>query len=112
MKTYIISLSLICFLSLTTFSQTSSNTKTLLIRCDDIGMSHSVNMAAKELIESGLVFSTSLMFPCAWYQEGVELLKDHPEIATGIHLPLTSEWKNFRWCPIAGRNQVPSLVDS
>jgi len=112
MKTYIISLSLICFLSLTTFSQTSSNTKTLLIRCDDIGMSHSVNMAAKELIESGLVFSTSIMFPCAWYQEGVELLKDHPEIATGIHLTLNSEWKNYRWGPIAGRDRVPTLVDS
>ncbi|OGU50127.1 MAG: hypothetical protein A2006_09165 [Ignavibacteria bacterium GWC2_35_8] len=69
-------------------------------------------MAAKELIESGLVFSTSIMFPCAWYQEGVDLLKDHPEIAAGIHLTLNSEWKNYKWGPIAGRNQVPSLVDS
>jgi len=112
MKINIIILLFINLLSLTIFSQTNFDTKLLLIRCDDIGMSHSVNMAAKELIESGLVFSTSIMFPCAWYQEGVDLLKDHPEIATGIHLTLNSEWKNYKWGPIAGRNQVPSLVDS
>ena len=112
MKINIIILLFINLLSLTIFSQTNFDTKLLLIRCDDIGMSHSVNMAAKELIESGLVFSTSIMFPCAWYQEGVDLLKDHPEIATGIHLTLNSEWKNYKWGPIAGRNQVSSLVDS
>ena len=112
MKINIIILLFINLLSLTIFSQTNFDTKLLLIRCDDIGMSHSVNMAAKELIESGLVFSTSIMFPCAWYQEGVDLLKDHPEIAAGIHLTLNSEWKNYKWGPIAGRNQVPSLVDS
>lgn len=112
MKINIIILLFINLLSLTIFSQTNFDTKLLLIRCDDIGMSHSVNMAAKELIESGLVFSTSIMFPCAWYQEGVDLLKDRPEIAAGIHLTLNSEWKNYKWGPIAGRNQVPSLVDS
>lgn len=74
-------------------------------------MSHAVNMAAKELIETGLVFSASVMFPCAWYQEGVDLLKEHPEISAGIHLTLNSEWKNYRWGPVAGRDKVPSLVD-
>ena len=40
-----------------------------------LGMSHSVNMAFKELMESGLKFSASVMFPCAWYQEAVDILK-------------------------------------
>jgi chitin disaccharide deacetylase len=91
--------------------QTGSDEKILLIRCDDLGMSHSVNMAAKELINSGLIFSASIMFPCAWYQEAVDILKDHPQITAGIHLTLNSEWKNYRWGPIAGRDKVPSLVD-
>lgn len=85
--------------------------KKLLIRCDDIGMSHSINMAAKELIESGVVFSASVMFPCAWYQEAVDMLKSHPQIAVGVHLTLNAEWKNYRWGPISGRDKVPSLVD-
>lgn len=99
-------------ISLTTFSQTENQTKTLLIRCDDLGMSHSVNMAFKELMETGLKFSASVMFPCAWYQEAVDILKEHPEITVGIHLTLNAEWKNYRWGPVAGRDKVPSLVDS
>ncbi len=93
------------------YSQSKEETKTLLIRCDDLGMSHSVNMAFKELMESGLKFSASVMFPCAWYQEAVDILKQHPEITVGIHLTLNAEWKNYRWGPIAGRDRVPSLVD-
>ncbi|HMN49449.1 MAG TPA: polysaccharide deacetylase family protein [Ignavibacteriaceae bacterium] len=99
-------------ISLTTFSQTENQTKTLLIRCDDLGMSHSVNMAFKELMESGLKFSASVMFPCAWYQEAVDILKEHPEITVGVHLTLNAEWKNYSWGPVAGRDKVPSLVDS
>ncbi|MGE5431559.1 MAG: ChbG/HpnK family deacetylase [Syntrophomonadaceae bacterium] len=86
--------------------------KTLLIRCDDIGMSHSVNMAAKELIDAGIPFSASVMFACPWYQEAVDLLKKHPEISVGVHLTLNAEWKNYRWGPVTGKNAVPSLVDS
>ncbi len=101
----------ISFLSLS-FSQTESNEKVLLIRCDDIGMSHSVNLAVKELIDAGLIFSTSVMVPCPWFEEAVNILKSNPQISTGIHLTLNSEWKNYRWGPVAGRSAVPSLVDS
>lgn len=75
-------------------------------------MSHSVNLAAKELIDSGLKFSASVMFACNWYQEAVEILKSHPEISVGIHLTLNSEWKNYKWGPVSGAGTVPSLVDS
>lgn len=93
------------------YSQSKGEIKTLLIRCDDLGMSHSVNMAFKELMESGLKFSASVMFPCAWYQEAVDILKANPQISVGIHLTLNAEWKNYRWGPIAGRDRVSSLVD-
>lgn len=111
MKTSLFIILTFLFISLTAFSQTDNQTKTLLIRCDDLGMSHSVNMAFKELMESGLKFSASVMFPCAWYQEAVDLLKQHPEITVGIHLTLNSEWKNYRWGPVAGKDKVSSLVD-
>jgi len=92
-------------------TQTKDETKTLLIRCDDLGMSHAVNMAFKDLMESGLKFSASVMFPCSWYQEAVDILKQHPEVTVGIHLTLNSEWKNYRWGPVSGKDKVPSLVD-
>ena len=83
-----------------------------LIRCDDMGMSHSVNMAIKEVIESGLPISASVMFTCPWYQEAVDILKKHPEVGVGIHLTLNAEWKNYRWGPVLGKEVVPTLVDS
>jgi predicted glycoside hydrolase/deacetylase ChbG (UPF0249 family) len=84
----------------------------LVIRADDGGMSHSVNMALAKLISTGLPVSVSVMFPTPWYQETVEMLKQHPNVAVGVHLTLNSEWKDYRWGPVLGRTAVPSLVDS
>lgn len=102
---------LIC-ISIPLFGQTNSTEKQLLIRCDDIGMSHSVNMAAKELLDAGLKFSVSVMVPCGWFDEAVSILKDAENISIGVHLTLNSEWKNYRWGPVAGAFAVPTLVDS
>lgn len=83
----------------------------LLIRCDDIGMSHTVNSAMRELIKTGLPFSTSIMIACPWYLEAVEILKANPQISVGVHLTLNSEWQHYKWGPVLGAAKVPSLVD-
>ncbi len=83
-----------------------------LVRMDDMGMSHSVNMAAEKIFESGLPVSVSVMFGCPWYQEAVDILKEHPEVCVGIHVTLNSEWSNYRWGPVCGKDAVPSLVDA
>lgn len=112
MKNLIYTLAIVLIIAGTGLTQKDNQTKTLLVRCDDLGMSHSVNMAFKELMETGLKFSASVMFPCAWYQEAVDILKANPQITVGVHLTLNAEWKNYRWGPIAGRDKVSSLVDS
>jgi predicted glycoside hydrolase/deacetylase ChbG (UPF0249 family) len=94
------------------FGQSEDTETYLMIRCDDMGMCHSLNIAVEKVIESGLPISTSVMFACPWYQEAVDILKRHPEVSVGIHLTLNSEWKNYRWGPVTGREAVPSLVDS
>ncbi|MFN2572112.1 MAG: ChbG/HpnK family deacetylase [Gemmatimonadales bacterium] len=93
-----------------TVSATPASPASLIIRTDDIGMSHSVNMAMQKLIGSGLPVSVSVLFVCPWYQEVVEILKQHPEVSVGIHLALNSEWKNYRWGPITGSVAVPTPV--
>jgi len=92
--------------------QTSGKLPELLIRLDDIGMNHSVNIAAEAVAKTGMPVSVSLQFACPWYQEAVEILKKYPNVSVGVHLTLTSEWKNYRWGPVLGRTAVPSLVDS
>ena len=84
----------------------------LMIRCDDVGMCHGVNTAVRELLATGLPFSTSVMFACPWHLEAVEILKDHPEVGVGVHLTLNSEWEHYKWGPVLGAARVPSLVDS
>jgi predicted glycoside hydrolase/deacetylase ChbG (UPF0249 family) len=86
--------------------------QSLIIRSDDAGMSHSVNVALERLITSGLPVSVSVMYPTPWHQETVEMLKRHPSVSVGIHLTLNSEWKNYRWGPVLGRTAVPTLVDA
>ena len=82
----------------------------LLLRCDDIGMNHSVNMAAQKVIDAGVPFSASLMTTTPWFEEAVGIVKDQKNVSLGIHLTLNSEWQGYRWGPIIGED-ASSLVD-
>jgi chitin disaccharide deacetylase len=83
----------------------------LIIRTDDIGFCHGVNMAFKRAAEQGMVSSASVIVNTPWLDEAVEILRQHPEISVGIHLALNSEWKEFKWGPVTPPDKVPSLVD-
>jgi predicted glycoside hydrolase/deacetylase ChbG (UPF0249 family) len=84
----------------------------VLLRLDDIGMNHSVNMAVEKVAKTGMPISVSVLFACPWYQEAVEILKKYPNVTVGVHLALNSEWRGYRWGPVLGKTGVPSLVDS
>jgi len=84
----------------------------VIVRCDDAGMSHAVNRAIRDIAETGMPFSVSVMVPCPWFPEAVEILHAYPHVSVGLHLTLNAEWKGMRWGPVLGGQDVPSLVDS
>ncbi|MFO8029783.1 MAG: ChbG/HpnK family deacetylase [Cyclonatronaceae bacterium] len=94
-----------------TFARNSGDGPAMLIRADDMGMSHGQNQAFQTLIESGMPVSVSVMFACPWWKQAVVILEEHPEVSVGVHLTLNAEWKHYRWGPVLGRSAVPSLVD-
>ncbi len=103
---------LFIFLLLSTFPLFSQEKPKFLIRCDDIGMCHSVNEAITKVLETNIPISASVMVTCPWFMEAVEILNKYPHVSIGIHLTLNAEWKNYRWGPVLGPQIVPSLVDS
>ncbi len=89
-------------------------TRVLILHCDDAGMSHESNLGVIQAMTEGVATSASVMMPCPWVPEFVRLVKKAkrtPPLDIGLHLTLTSEWKGYRWGPLAGKPAVPGLVD-
>lgn len=88
-----------------------ADARLLIINGDDTGMCHTANVATFEALDKGLLTSATVMVPCPWFLEVVEYAKAHPEKDFGLHLCQTSEWRTYRWGPVAPRSEVPGLID-
>lgn len=90
----------------------SKDTKLLIIHADDIGVSQSENAASIYAMEKGSVSSGSIMVPCPWMGDIAAYVRVHPNADLGLHLTLTSEWKNYKWGTVTPVSQVSSLVNA
>ena len=66
----------------------------LIVNCDDLGSSHSANVAILKAFEAGIATSATLMVPCPWAREGAAMLEGRD---VGVHLTLTAEYPGYRW---------------
>ena len=82
------------------------DSKLLIIHADDVGLSHSEDAATVAGLEKKSVNSASIMVPCPWFPEIAGYAKQHPEVDWGIHLTLTSEWKNYKWGGVSSSNEI------
>ena len=85
--------------------------KLLIIHIDDIGMCHSANVASLDALRNGAATSGTVMIPCPWTLEVAEAAADTPDLDLGVHSTFTSEWERYKWGPVAGRGEVPSLTE-
>ncbi|MDX2246734.1 MAG: polysaccharide deacetylase family protein [Bacteroidia bacterium] len=102
----IIAIILICFSVLSCVAQ--KPVTRLIVRGDDMGYSHSGNLAIMKSWQEGIQSSIEIIVPSPWFPEAVKMLKENPGIDVGIHLALTSEWDNIKWRPLS---DCPSITD-
>jgi chitin disaccharide deacetylase len=88
-----------------------ADSKLLIVHADDLAVAHSADSASFDALEKNAVTSASIMMPCPWTSEVAAFAKAHPDADLGLHLTLTSEWKTYRWGPVASSDRVPSLLD-
>jgi len=82
----------------------------LIVNADDVGMSHAANVATRHGMEKGLITAGSIMVPCPWFEEIAAYARATPKADFGLHLTHTSEWKVYKWGPVASKHLVPGLV--
>ncbi len=73
----------------------------LIVRGDDMGYSHSGNLALIKSYTEGIQTSIEVIVPSPWFPEAVKLLRENPGTDVGIHLAITSEWDNVKWRPLS-----------
>jgi chitin disaccharide deacetylase len=66
----------------------------LIVNCDDLGSSHSANVATFRSMVYGVATSATLMVPCPWAREAARMFK---RLSVGVHLTLTCEYRGYRW---------------
>jgi len=77
----------------------AEDARLLIINCDDLGSSHAANAAIRRAIGEGAATSATLMVPCPWAREGIEIARG---LDVGVHLTLTSEYPFYRWRSLTG----------
>ncbi len=89
-----------------------ADSKLLILHADDLAVAHSENAASLRALEVGPVNSASIMVPCPWFLEIATYARENSHQDFGLHLTLTSEWKNYKWGPVTSKDSVSSLVGS
>jgi chitin disaccharide deacetylase len=77
----------------------------VIVSCDDLGVSHALNVGVFDSLRAGVATSASLMVPAPWAREAASRYRGED---IGVHLTLNAEHDLYRWGPIT---MSPSLYD-
>jgi predicted glycoside hydrolase/deacetylase ChbG (UPF0249 family) len=85
------------------------NPARLIVRGDDMGFSHSADVALIESFNKGIETSIEVIVPSPWFPETVKMLQQNQRVDVGLHFAITSEWDNIKWRPLT---DCPSLKNA
>jgi len=69
--------------------------KLLIVTAENAGLCNSVNDAIIQILQKGVVTSTSVMAPCPWSCEIVDFAHRNPSYSYGLELTLTADYKTL-----------------
>lgn len=78
----------------------------LIMRADDMGFAHGGNLAIEQSYLQGITSSIEILAVSPWFPEAARWLAAHPQVESGLHFAITSEWDNLKWRPLTA---APSL---
>lgn len=78
----------------------------LIVNADDFGASEAINEAVLRLADDGIVTSTSLMVSGAAARDAVQIVRDRPSLAVGLHLAPVDA------APVLPPAEVPLLLEA
>jgi len=75
------------------------STRALIINGDDFASSEAANRGVLRAFKTGILSSTNLMAPCAWFPHAAAIAKEH-HIPCGVHLTLACEYELYQFGPL------------
>jgi len=88
------------------------NQRLLILNADDFGMCHAINRSIIDVLEAGIIRSTSLMVCTPWANEAAEYLRQHPAVHFAVHLTAVCDSPFYTWGPCLPIDQIPALVNA
>ena len=85
--------------------------KVVIFHIDDMGFSHSSNIASFECLDYGIASCGSLIVPSPWFLEAVKMYKKNPVYDLGVHLTFTCEYDFYRWRALSTVDKASGLLD-
>ncbi len=86
--------------------------KVVIFHIDDIGFSHSSNVASFECLDFGVASCGSIIVPAPWFLEAASICRNNPKYDVGVHLTLTCEYDFYRWRALSSVDPKTGLLDS
>lgn len=83
----------------------------LITRADDMGYTHTGNLAILDSIRNGIIESAAILVIAPWFEEAAQIARDNPSLCFGVHMGFIGEWRGYRWRPVLPYSEVRTLVD-
>jgi hypothetical protein len=83
----------------------------LITRADDMGYTHTGNLAILECLRDGIIRSAAILVISPWFEEAAKMAGENPDLCFGVHLGIIGEWRGYRWRPVLPYSDVRTLVD-